>query len=400
MFKKRIIILIAIALVALAGAAHFLRPTQSPIVTGASEGAASETAETAAAALTVTVSAPETADWPVEVTANGWLAAWQDVVISAQVNGQMVETVEAAVGDTVAEGDVLATLSRASLDNAILQLEATLESAEATRDQAVAEADRARQLSGGTALSEQQAAQYFATERKAKADVAAAEAQLASARLDLDHTRITAVTGGVISARDAAVGDVVAQGQELFRLVRDGRVEWQAEVPLQQLRDIAVGTPVMVPTPVGPIDGGVRRISPAASESNGRVIVYVALTPPEGEVQPKTGIMISGVFRTGMRAALSVPSSALVMQDGFSYVFTLDEDGSTVSRVRVETDRRQDDRVEIVSDLPADSQVVQAGGAFLSDGAVVRVVSSDTPDRATVADAAPTTPDTMAGADQ
>jgi multidrug efflux pump subunit AcrA (membrane-fusion protein) len=122
----------------------------------------------------------------------------------------------------------------------------------------------------------------------------------------------------------------------------------------------------------------VRRISPSVSESNGRVIVYVALTPPDETVQPKTGIMISGVFKVGEPEGLSVPSSAVVMQDGFSYVFTL-EDGetTTVSRLRVQTGRRQDDQVEIISDLPPDAQVVRAGGAFLSDGSVVRISAAD-----------------------
>ncbi|MCF7698006.1 efflux RND transporter periplasmic adaptor subunit [Loktanella sp. M215] len=386
MFKKRITLLIVIALIALAVAVYFLRPTQSPTV--AHTGTTPATAEpaTTAAALTVTVSPPETADWPVEVTASGWLAAWQDVVISAQVGGQMIQTVEAAVGDTVAEGAVIATLSRTSLDNDILQLEASLESAQAALDQATAEADRARKLSGGSAISEQQAAQYVATERKAKADVASAEAQLASANLDLSHTQVTAVTGGIVASRSAAIGDVVAEGQELFRLVRDGRVEWQAEVPLGQLRQVEVGTPVIVPTPLGNITGTVRRIAPAASESNGRVIVYVALTPPDGDTQPKTGIMISGVFQTGLRPALSVPASAVVMQDGFSYVFALNDDGATVTRIKVDTDRRQRDRVEITSALSADAQIVHSGGAFLSDGSVVRVVTQD----AASADAADT----------
>ncbi len=338
-----------------------------------------------AAALTVSVTKPHKALWPVEVQANGWLAAWQEVVISAQVGGQMIETVNADVGETVAKDDLLTAFSRGSLENDIQQLEASLESARASLEMATADADRARKLSSGSAISQQQAAEYLSTERKAKADVSSAEAQLASARLDLDHTEVKAVTGGVISSRSAAVGDVVSAGAELFRLVRDGRVEWQAEVPLNQLRNIEVGTSVSVPTPLGDISGEVRRIAPSVSESNGRVIVYVSLTPPDETVQPKTGIMITGVFKVGEREALSVPSPAVVMQDGFSYVFTLkDGERPNVSRIRVETGRRRGNRVEITSDLSADAQIVQSGGAFLSDGSVVRVAEAkdDTPEHA------------------
>jgi RND family efflux transporter MFP subunit len=366
-------ILAGAVIIAVLGAAFFMRPKTDPAV----DTPAAKATE-GAAALTVALVSPQKAVWPEEVRANGWLAAWQEVVISAQVGGQMITAVNADIGDTVAENDVLAELSTGSLNNQILQLQAALESSKASLDLATANADRARQLSGGNSISLQQAAEFIATERKAKADVAAAEAQLASANLDMTHTKIVAVTGGEISQRSAAVGDVVSAGQELFRLLRDGRVEWQAEVPLNQLRRVAVGTPVSVPTPIGEISGEVRRIAPTASETNGRVIVYVSLTPPKTAIKPKTGIMISGVFKVGESVALSVPSSAVVMQDGFSYVFILDNArASTVARVRVETGRRREDRVEITSALPETAQVVQAGGAFLSDGSVVRVTAAE-----------------------
>jgi RND family efflux transporter MFP subunit len=365
--QKRLIA--GIVVVVIFGAVMFMRPE-------AEENADMVATQTpqSAAALTVAVVSPETQTWPVDVEANGWLTAWQEVIISAQVGGHMIVAINADVGDTVAENALLSELTPGSLNNDILQLEAALESARASLDQAAANADRARQLSGGSSISQQTAAEYLSTERKAKADVASAEAQLASAKLDLEHLQVTAFTGGVVSSRSAALGDVVSEGQELFRLIRDGRVEWQAEVPLTQLRNIEVGTPASIPTPLGAIPGEVRRIAPTASESNGRVIVYVSLAVPDGPLQPKTGIMISGVFQVGEREAVSVPSSAVVLQDGFSYVFVLVEgEQTTVSRTRVETGRRQDDNVEITSDLPADARVVQSGGAFLSDGSVVRV---------------------------
>lgn len=373
MTGKQKLLSAGIAAVAIIGAVVFLRPkadTVEPVVT--------PVASESAAALTVAVTAPETTVWPVQVQANGWLAAWQEVVVSAQVGGKMIESVNADVGDTVVENELLSELAAGSLENDILQLEAALESSQASLDQASANADRARQLSSGSSISQQTTAEYLSTERKAKADVASAKAKLASAKLDLSHLQVTAISGGVVSTRSAAIGDVVSEGQELFRLIRDGRVEWQAEVPLNQLRNIEVGTPAIIPTPLGDIAGEVRRIAPAASESNGRVIVYVSLTPPEGPIKPKTGIMISGVFQVGTREAISVPSSAVVMQDGFSYVFVLVEgEETTVSRIRVETGRRQDSHVEIISDLPADARVVQSGGAFLSDGSVVRVTAAE-----------------------
>ena len=325
----------------------------------------------APAALTVTVAPPEVASWPVGVQASGWLAAWQEV------GGQKIVAINADVGDSVKAGDVLVQLSRETLENDLAQLQASVDVAQAALDEATADADRARKLDGSGSVSQQQLSAAVITERKARADLASAEARLASAQIDLNRTRITAMSDGVISARNAALGDVVMQGTELFRLIRDGRIEWRAEVPLFQLRDIAVGMKVTIPAPAGDVHGTVRQIAPNASEANGRVIVYVDLAVPEGGPEPKTGLMVSGRFEVGEREAVTVPSSAIVMKDGYSYIFALDAaEPKKVTRVRVETGRRRGDRVEIIGDFAREAQVVQAGGAFLSEGSTVRVVAT------------------------
>lgn len=328
------------------------------------------------AALTVMVAQPEISIWPIEIQASGWIRPWHEAVISAEVGRQRIEAVNADVGDAVKQNDVLVELSNSKIKNNILVLEASLDSAQSALDQAAADAGRAQQLSVGGSISQQQISEYLSTERRAKATVSSAEAQLASAKLDLEHTRIVAVSNGVISKRDAALGDVVTEGQELFRLIRDNRFEWQAEIPLIQLANVSVGTPVTIPSPVGNITGSVRQIAPTASETNGRVIVYVALEDIMDGPEPKSGMMVSGIFRVGEKPALSVPSSAIVFQDGFSYVFVLDEEDPTiVNRWRVETGRRQGILVELLNDFPTEAEVVQSGGAFLSDGSVVRVSS-------------------------
>jgi hypothetical protein len=63
----------------------------------------------------------------------------------------------------------------------------------------------------------------------------------------------------------------------LFRLIRQSRVEWQAEVPLKSLPAIKEGTEAVIPTPLGDIHGRVRLVAPTASEKTGRIIAYVEL---------------------------------------------------------------------------------------------------------------------------
>ena len=336
------------------------------------EDAAQDSKRTAA--LTVSTAEPQILQWPVTIPASGRLAAWQEAVIAAEVSGMRIVDVKVDIGNAVKKGDLLVQFSADSAQAALEQQQATVEKAEADLDQAVANADRARGLNGSGALSEQQVTEYLITERKAKAELSSAKAALTSAQLTVDRTKIYAIDDGVISERAASLGKVVTAGEELFKMIRQNRVEWQAELPIKRLFDVKVGTKAVIPTPSGDVRGEVRLIAPTTSTDSGRVTVYVALHPDAGMPQPKTGILVSGYFEFDNSDALTVPASAVIMKDGFSYAFIVSSTAvTTVTRKRVETGRRQDDRVEVVSGIDKTEQVVASGGAFLADGSAVRV---------------------------
>ena len=327
-----------------------------------------------AAALTVSVVKPEILLWPVTIPASGRLAAWHEAIIAAEVGGMKIIDINADVGTSVKKGDLLVQFAPETAQAELEQQQAAVEKAEATLEQAVADADRARGLTGSGALSKQQTTEYLITERKVKAELFSAQAALASVQLTLDRTRIYAVDDGVISERLASLGKVVTLGDVLFKLIRQNRVEWQAELPLKRLVDVKKGTKAIIPTPVGDIQGKVRLVSPTTSTDNGRVTVYVALNPEAGMPQPKTGILTSGYFVFDRTDAVTVPATAITLRDGFTYIFILDDaDQPTVTRKRVQIGRRQNDRVELVSGIDKNDRVVTSGGAFLADGAVVRV---------------------------
>ncbi|MBD8653159.1 efflux RND transporter periplasmic adaptor subunit [Rhizobium sp. CFBP 13726] len=330
-----------------------------------------------AAALTVSVTKPEVSQWPVLIPASGRLAAWHEAVISAEVSGLRIIGINADVGETVKKGELLVQFDAETAQAELEQQQASVEQAKADLDQAVANADRARGLTGSGAISAQQTTEYLITERKSKAALSSSKAALASAQLTVDRTKVYANDDGVISERSASLGKVVTAGDELFKLIRQNRIEWQAELPVKRLADVKEGTKAVIPTPLGDVRGEVRLVSPTSSTASGRVTVYVALQPAEGMPQPKTGILVSGNFEFSATDALTVPATAVTLRDGFSYAFVLKPaDQPTVTRKRVETGRRQGDRVEIVSGIDKTEEVVVSGGAFLADGSVVRVVDA------------------------
>lgn len=349
--------------------AIFSMPLLQPAISGAA------LADELNAALTVSVVAPKRDDWPVVVPASGWLKPWQEAVIASEIGGQRIKMLNVDVGAHVTKGQVLAELTSDTIENDIKQQQAVIDSDQAALIQATEDAARADLVTGTGALSQQSIAEYEITQQKAQATLEAAEAVLASYQLQLRQTQVLAVDDGVISSRSASLGEVVSVGTELFRLIRQDRIEWQAEVALRYLPLLRITDNATIPTPLGDVHGTIRVISPSASTANGRVLVYVALTPPDGAPDPKTNIFVSGRFELSPSPALTVPSTAVVLRDGFSYVFTLAA-GDKVARQRVQTGRRRGDRIEILDGLVAGAKVVVAGGAFLADGSLVKVVTT------------------------
>lgn len=330
-------------------------------------------------ALTVLETTPTRADWPQTLTANGTIGAWQEAVVAAQTGGVRIAQIKAEVGDKVSAGQVLAELDSNAINAEVRRLMATLESAKAGLAQAEGNAERARIARQGNAISEQSFNEYVNNERSARANVAATQAQLDAQRIVQSHTRIVAVDEGIITTRTAILGKVVQNGDELFRLIRKGRLEWQAEVDANQLSLARPGQPAHMTLPNGiAVTGKVRLASPSLSTTTGRGVVYVTLADSPVNSAAQAGMFASGTVEVSKASALTIPQSAVVMADGYSYVFELGAE-STVSRRAVSLGRRQGDRVEVLTGIREGARLVASGGAFLADGDKVTVASNPTP---------------------
>jgi RND family efflux transporter MFP subunit len=350
----------------------------------AQQPAAKEAEKTVAPrpALTVTAVQPEQASLPIRLTANGNIAAWQEAIIGSESNGLRLVDVRVNVGDIVRAGEVLAVFSSEAVQADVAQARASLMEAKANAAEAKNNAERARTLETSGALSIQQINQYLTVDETAKAKVEAAKATLAAQQLRLKQTKLLAPDDGVISSRAATVGAVVGAGTELFRMVRQGRLEWRAEVTAEELGRLETGIPVRVMAANGTaLDGEVRMVAPTVDPQSRSALVYVDLPKTADDVAPvKAGMFATGEFKLGTSTALTVPQQSVVIRDGFSYVFHLNIDGR-VAQTKVQTGRRVGDRIEIVSGITPDATLAASGAAFLNEGDLVKVV----PDTKTVA---------------
>lgn len=323
------------------------------------------------AALTVSTVTPELVEWPVQLTANGNIAAWQEAIISAEASGLRLTDVLVNVGEPVHKGQLLARLQSDSVEAELALSKASLAEAEATLTEARANADRARKIDASGALSAQQSVQYLTGELTAKARVDAAKARLKSDQIRLKQTQILAPDDGTVSASSATLGAVVQTGQELFRLIRRNRLEWRAELPASQLTQIHPGMRASITTSGNnPIHGKVRIVAPTVETHTRNGLVYVDLP---GNTDARPGMFARGEIDIARSNELTLPQRAMLLRDGFSYVFLLDKDNRVI-QTKVTTGPRSGELIAITAGLEAGAQVVDSGVGFLADGDLVRIV--------------------------
>ena len=124
------------------------------------------------------------------------------------------------------------------------------------------------------------------------------------------------------------------------------------------------------------LTGKVRKISPMVDTQTRNTIVYVDL--PANSV--KAGMFAKGDFAIGQSNTLSIPQQALLLRDGFNYVFVvknMKNQQAKVGQIKVQTGKRFGNLVEVVSGLTANQNIVASGGAFLSDNDMVKVVNAE-----------------------
>lgn len=310
-------------------------------------------------ALTVTVATPRRVVWPDKVSASGVVAAWQEASIGTQIGGYQLVEVKVNVGDQVRRGQVLARL-----DPALLRAEET--QLLARYEQAKANSQRALALRNSGGISDQE---VLAAETDAKA----ATAVLAAKRLELGYTAVVAPDDGVITARAATLGAVASPGQELFRMIRQNRLEWRGELTAPQLKAVAAGQKIDLKLPDGsPASAAVRQIAPAMDAQSRLALAYADIAPGS---RARAGMYVSGDIAVGASPGLAVPAESVVIRDGRSYVMVLKagERTPTVSVRPVRPGRRDGGLIEILDGLAGGERLVASGAGFLNEGDVVRV---------------------------
>lgn len=323
--------------------------------------------------MSVTLIGPRAAPLRLQVPATGHVMAWQEATIGAETEGLRLTEVHVNVGDLVARGQVLATFNAALVQADVAEAQAAVAVAEAEAQEANGNARRAKLLEGSGAMSAQQISQYLAVAAVARARLDAARAAAQRQRVRLSHARVLAPAAGIITARTATVGAVVPAGQELFRMIKDGRLEWRARVALSDLDTLAAGQVARVRVPgQAPIRGTLRMVSPDIDTQTHSGQVYIDLPRDSGV---RAGTFVTGHVEVGEIPALTLPQTAVLLRDGFHYVMRVGAMSNVVA-VKVEVGRRIGDRIQITRGVAVADRVIASGLSFLSEGDTVRVLEA------------------------
>ena len=215
-----------------------------------------------------------------------------------------------------------------------------------------------------------------------KYDVAALEATYELKKLSYDYAEIRAPIAGVVSARNIKPGQTIGANSVAFRITDTRELVAYLQIPQTELAKIAAGQAATLRVDSMPdtdFSASIARISPTIDVRNGTFRATLLVDNRRGDLAPGMFARFEISYEKH-ESALMIPAGAIVEEDGETTVYVV-ADGE-VSRRSVRAGIAADDRIEILSGLADEDEIVVLGHAGLRDGSKVlasnRVVESFT----------------------
>ena len=329
-------------------------------------------------AVLITTAKAKTTDLPIWLETVGQVHSLSAPTLAAEVEGR-ITMVTADTGDAIEVGQLLAETDTSTL---LLQQQAAKASLERL-DVHIANGERrvdrfttlsAKNLSSQTQLDD--ASEQLAAYR---ADHKAAIAQLAIVEDSLAKSRIIAPVSGVVQQRFISTGDFVKRGQALFEITRPDRLQAWLPYPETVALQVKIGQPAKIYSPLTPGEfaaGAVTELQPSVGLGSRAVMAIVDLEKP-GKLRPRATLSGKVLVET-RKGAIQVPNISIVRRPAGEVVYVISADKAE-ARI-VTTGHQEAGLVEITSGLYGNETIATVGAAFLTDGAVVKIAETGTPE--------------------
>jgi membrane fusion protein (multidrug efflux system) len=338
---------------------------------------------------------PVVARLPGLVEFSGALVAPQTAMVRAKAGGTLL-SLAVSEGSRVQAGQVLGRIELADLGSRVAERDANLQAmraalVQAERTHASNERLVAQQFISQIALENSRAALDTA-----KANLSAAQASLDTTRVALRDGTLLAPISGIVSKRHAVAGEKVAPEQMVLTIVDLNRLELAGSVGTHEVAKLAAGMPVkvLVEGNAQPVQGRIARIAPAAEPGTRSIGVTIELNNPNEAFRAGQYAMASAT-RADDADRLTLPASAVGNTSGQDHVWVIE--AGVLARRAVTLGRRdtREGRVELLTGVTPQSQVLAARFDNLREGAkalVVAVKTAPAERAAAVASAAASTP--------
>jgi RND family efflux transporter MFP subunit len=309
---------------------------------------------------------------PVErsLAISGSLVAVNQAVVKAKVAVE-VRAINVREGDRVTAGQVIAKLDT-------LDLAARLDQMASTRDATRAQYEIAeKNRSTNASLLEKKFISQNAFDNVAslsaanRAQMEAADAQVRLAQKALRDATVVAPITGIVSRKNAQVGEKTSIDAPLFTIVDLDSIEMQAIVPAGEVGELAKGMKATLHVdgmPDRAFDAQINRINPATEPGTRSIVVFFTVPNPDHLL--KSGMFANGSVKLATSAPRpTLPLSAIQSEADVPIVWTI-ENGKLTRRTVILGDRDESTGiVEIKSGVPPDTPVLASKFDNVKEGA-------------------------------
>jgi membrane fusion protein, multidrug efflux system len=347
----------------------------------------------------VEVQPVEVRDMPVQAEFTGEIRGGEDVEVRARVAG-FLQSMSYREGSLVHKGDLLFVIDPKPFQATVARAQADLAEAQARHSRAEIQVNRLRPLAAKNAVSQQDLDNAVASEEASRASMAAAEAQLTSAKLDLGYTRVTSPIDGMAGNRQVDVGSFVGSPQptvltvvsslnpvrfdftvseaEYLAFARAAKAEGSQRRPVSDLEL------VLADGSVHPFKGRVTVVGRGVSSETGTLPIQATFPNPDGLLRPGQFGRVRLPITTRKNAVV-IPQRAVQELQGTFNVYVVGQD-SVVQVKTVKPGNRSGADWVIASGLEPADRIVVEGLQKVRPGAKVRPIA-----------AKPVTPDSSSG---
>jgi len=277
-------------------------------------------------------------------------------------------------GDYVRTNDVLAQLDDKEIQISYQQSKIQLEQAKLSLEEAEANFNRSQELIKKDLISEQEYQTTESAYNQRKLDYDNRMESFKNLQLQLDWTKIRALSDGYITERLIEVGSKVNQNQQVYTIEDFSPLLIRVYVPSSDAIKLETGMTAEVTTTVleGKVYmGDIKLINPRIDSQTGTIKVTIEVFDDTFQLKP--GMFVEVKIIIGMKEnILVIPRKAILFKQNKTFVFVMDQ--GRVSQREVTLGLTEEDEVEITEGLNEGEVIVTVGVEALKDGQQVRVV--------------------------